>query len=66
MIRLKIDGMTCKHCVMQVKKTLAGVPGVEGPIEVSLEKGEATLNGQPYLPTVIAALEAEDFGAKVL
>ena len=26
-IELKIDGMTCGHCVMSVKKALAKVPG---------------------------------------
>jgi copper chaperone CopZ len=66
MARLKIEGMTCKHCVMLVEKTLSGVPGVEVPIQVSLEKGEASFQGQPDLGQVIAALEGEDFKATVI
>ena len=27
-LELKIDGMTCGHCVMSVQKALAAVPGV--------------------------------------
>lgn len=28
-LELKIDGMTCRHCAMAVRKELAGMPGVE-------------------------------------
>ena len=43
---LKIDGMTCGHCVAWVKKALAGVDGVA--IE-SVAIGTATVD---YDPTV--------------
>ena len=39
---LKIEGMMCMHCVAHVKEALQGVKGVKS-VEVSLDKGEATL-----------------------
>ena len=44
-ITLKVDGMTCGHCVAAVSRALAQVPGVERVVEVSLERGEAILEG---------------------
>jgi len=37
---LKIEGMTCNHCVMHVQKALAVIPGVE-EASVSLESKSA-------------------------
>jgi copper chaperone len=37
---LKIQGMTCKHCVMRVAKALKAVPGVHDA-QVDLQKAEA-------------------------
>jgi copper ion binding protein len=37
---LKIEGMSCQHCVGAVTSALAALPGVE-KVKVSLEKGEA-------------------------
>jgi copper ion binding protein len=39
---LKIQGMTCNHCVMRVAKALKAVPGVQDA-EVDLQKGEASV-----------------------
>ena len=36
-VLLKIDGMTCGHCVMRVEKTLNGLEGVKRS-RVSLKK----------------------------
>jgi copper chaperone len=41
MTTIKIKGMSCRHCVMAVTKTLAGIEGI-GDVQVDLEKGEAT------------------------
>ena len=41
---IKIQGMMCNHCVKHVTDALAKVDGVTA-VDVSLEKGEATLNG---------------------
>ncbi len=37
---LKIQGMTCNHCVMRVAKALKAVPGVQDA-QVDLGKAEA-------------------------
>jgi copper ion binding protein len=40
--RLKIEGMSCQHCVNSVKRTLESLNGVEN-VDVSLEKNEANV-----------------------
>ncbi len=37
---LKVQGMTCNHCVMRVAKALKAVPGVQDA-QVDLQKAEA-------------------------
>jgi len=37
---LKVQGMTCNHCVMRVAKALKAVPGVTDA-QVDLQKAEA-------------------------
>ena len=59
---LKIDGMTCGHCVAGVKKALEAVPGVESA-EVSLAEGRATVRGTAPVPELIAAVEEEGYAA---
>ncbi len=39
---LKIQGMTCNHCVMRVAKALKAVPGVQDA-HVDLQKAEAAV-----------------------
>ncbi len=39
---LKIQGMTCNHCVMRVAKAIKAVPGVQDA-QVDLQKGEAAV-----------------------
>ena len=39
---LKIQGMTCNHCVMRVAKALKALPGVQDA-RVDLQKGEAVV-----------------------
>jgi len=47
MTKIKIKGMSCQHCVMALKKALAGIAGVQN-VDVDLASGEATLeNNQP-------------------
>ena len=40
-ITIKIDGMSCQHCVMRVKKALEGLSGVSG---LSVEVGSARMS----------------------
>ncbi len=37
---IKVQGMTCNHCVMRVAKALKAVPGVQDA-QVDLQKAEA-------------------------
>jgi len=66
MTRLKIEGMTCNHCVMGVKAALAAVPGVADPVEVSLAKGEAMVGGSADPQALVAAVTEEGFTAVVV
>ena len=65
MLKLKVEGMTCNYCVMAVKKALSRVPGVERA-EVSLERGEALVEGNADPKALIQAVEAEGYRAEVL
>ena len=65
MLKLKVEGMSCNHCVMAVKKALLKVPGVERA-EVSLEKGEAWVEGKAEVETLIRAVEEEGYKASPL
>jgi len=40
---IKIQGMTCNHCVMRVAKALKAVPGVQDA-KVDLQKAEAVVS----------------------
>jgi copper chaperone CopZ len=63
MVRLKITGMSCNNCVGHVRQALAGVAGVTGPVEVSLERGEATVAGSAEPEALVAAVAAEGYDA---
>ena len=43
MATIKIQGMSCKHCVMAVQKALGEIDGVKD-VKVDLEKAEATFD----------------------
>ncbi|TBH20511.1 CopZ family metallochaperone [Thermus thermamylovorans] len=62
MVKLRVEGMTCNHCVMAVKKALQRVPGVE-KAEVSLERAEALVEGQADLEALLRAVEEEGYRA---
>jgi len=42
---LKIEGMSCNHCVRSVKGALAELPGVKS-VEVDLKSGTATIDAE--------------------
>lgn len=65
MTRLKIDGMTCGHCVMHVKNALSAVPGVTGA-QVDLAQGEARVEGAADPRALVAAVEEEGYRAQVV
>lgn len=42
---IKVGGMTCQHCKMNVERTLRSVPGIQ-VAEVDLSSGEVLLKGE--------------------
>lgn len=66
MTKLKIEGMTCNHCVMAVTKALSGVAGVEKVVEVNLDSGEASVEGQAEAALLIAVVGEEGYEARVI
>ena len=65
MIKLKVSGMTCDHCVRAVTEALSGVPGVEKVVDVNHERGEALVEGQPEAKDLVAAIVEEGYEAVV-
>ena len=63
-IILEVTGMTCGHCRKAVEEALQGVAGVESA-EVALDTGRATVEGQAAPRELIAAVEAEGYGAEI-
>ncbi|MEJ2592882.1 MAG: heavy metal translocating P-type ATPase [Candidatus Thiodiazotropha sp.] len=60
---LKVTGMTCQHCVMNVSKALKAVPGVESA-DVSLEKGEAVVSGSAERGALVDAVKTAGYDAE--
>ncbi len=66
MIKLKVEGMSCDHCVHAVDRALANVPGVQEVVEVSLDRGEALIEGSPEVAALLTAIEEEGYSAEPL
>ncbi|MBI5323863.1 MAG: SO_0444 family Cu/Zn efflux transporter [Ignavibacteriae bacterium] len=60
--KLQIEGMTCNHCVMNVKKAISSVPGVT-EVDVSLRDNAAFLKGDFKIEDIKSAVE--EVGYKV-
>jgi len=63
MTTLKIEGMSCQHCVKAVEQALTGVNGVERVVDVDLDAGEARVEGNADTASLIAAVEDEGYTA---
>lgn len=62
-IELKVDGMTCDHCVRAVTEAISGVDGVTGA-NVDLDAGAATVSGASVdIAAVVAAIVEEGYEA---
>ncbi len=62
-VELKVDGMTCDHCVRAVTEAISGVEGVT-EANVDLDAGSATLTGEGVdLTAVVAAIVEEGYEA---
>ncbi|HKI58984.1 MAG TPA: heavy-metal-associated domain-containing protein [Trueperaceae bacterium] len=64
MTNLKVEGMTCHHCVMAVTKALESVDGVKSA-EVDLDHGSAVVDGEADLQAMIAAVQEEGYRASL-
>lgn len=62
---LKIEGMSCGHCVKAVETALKAVDGVKS-VHVSLEEGKATVEGLAVPEQMIAAVVEEGYAAQVI
>jgi copper ion binding protein len=65
MERMKIQGMSCQHCVMSVTKALGTIPGVKN-LKVDLVKGEATFENTQNTSAEVIRKVVEDAGYKVV
>jgi copper chaperone len=64
MERIKIQGMSCQHCVMSVTQALSAVPGIKN-LKVALAEGEATFENTKNIPLPALRKAVEDAGYKV-
>jgi copper chaperone len=64
MITLKVEGMSCQHCVRAVTEALSAVDGVEKVVEVSLDRSEAIVAGEPKIADLVAAIAEEGYSAE--
>jgi copper ion binding protein len=62
---LKVEGMTCQHCLQTVKKALYSVEGVSH-VEVSLEEGLARVQLEKEVPFEVLKSAVEEWGYKVV
>ncbi|HPE81283.1 MAG: heavy metal-associated domain-containing protein [Sedimenticolaceae bacterium] len=60
---LKVNGMTCMHCVSAVKNALEQLPGVK-TAEVSLEKAQAVVTGEADVQAMLTAIKEEGYSAE--
>lgn len=65
MDKVKIQGMTCQHCVMTVTKALEKIPGLKN-VKVDLDKGEATFENTQNVSWENIHQAVEEAGYKVV
>ncbi|MDR0881091.1 MAG: heavy-metal-associated domain-containing protein [Candidatus Adiutrix sp.] len=61
-VELKIEGLSCQHCVSSVKNALSHLAGVS-KVEVSLENKSARVWGEADKGALIAAVAKAGFSA---
>ena len=57
---LKVEGMTCEHCVKRVEKALRGVSGVE-KVSIDLSINETVVTGDVERAKLIEAVKAAGY-----
>lgn len=63
--KLRVEGMSCGHCMSRVEKALQAVEGVESA-EVNLGSGTATVEHSPDVSVEILAEAVENAGYRVV
>lgn len=63
-VQLKIDGMSCGHCVAAVENSLKAISGVEN-VTVDLDSGSAIVEGTADIQILLSAIEQEGYEARV-
>ncbi len=63
MLRLRVTGMTCEHCVTAITRALKRVPAVED-VTVDLLRGSVAVRGNPEIGAVRAAIAEEGYGVE--
>ena len=64
MEKIKIQGMSCQHCVMSVSKALNSIPGLTN-VRVNLVTGEATFENPLNVSQDKIRQAVEDAGYKI-
>ncbi len=57
---VRINGMKCQHCVGSTKQALEALEGVSN-VNIDLDRGEATFDGEVDMKTVREAVAAIGF-----
>jgi len=65
MIKVSIEGMSCDNCVRHAREALSALAGVTA-VEVSLEPGEARIEGEVGDEAIRQALDEEDYQATAI
>lgn len=63
MASVKIKGMSCQHCVNSTKEALEKIQGISN-VQVDLDKGEATFDGDVDLQDIKDAITKIGFEAQ--
>jgi copper chaperone len=61
MEKIKIQGMSCQHCVMAVTKALGALPGIKS-LKVDLARGEAAFENSQKVSREEIRKAVEDAG----
>ncbi len=64
-VELKVQGMTCEHCVRTVKNAVSSLEGVS-KVEVSLQDGLVKVQMEKDVPLADIKRSIEEWGYKVV
>ncbi len=63
MVRLKVSGMTCEHCVRAITQAVKALSGVED-VSIDLARGNVTVTGTPSERAVRDAIAEEGYAVQ--